>query len=93
VTGGFKNISAFPDPIKTGTDSFFKKLVNVVTLLVMSPFQPRDFGQGEDVDCQELFTKVRNQDPKGVVLKDIEKPGDQTPSDRRASTQRHDSAR
>ena len=74
VSGGFKNISAFPDPIKTGTDSFFKKLLNVVTLLVTSPFQPRDFGQGEDVDCQALFAKVRNQDPKGIVLKDVPNP-------------------
>jgi uncharacterized protein involved in outer membrane biogenesis len=74
VSGGFKNISAFPDPIKTGTDSFFKKLLNVVTLLVTSPFQPRDFGQGEDVDCQALFTKVRHQDPKGIVLKDVPNP-------------------
>jgi len=72
VSGGFKNISAFPDPIKTGTDSFFKKLVNVLTLLVTSPFQPRDFGQGEDVDCQALFSKVRNQDPKGIVFKDVQ---------------------
>jgi len=74
VSGGFKNISAFPDPIKTGTDSFFKKLVNVLTLLVTSPFQPRDFGQGEDVDCQALFSKVRNQDPKGIVFKDVQNP-------------------
>ncbi len=74
VSGHFKNVTAFPDPIKTGTDSFFKKLVNVLTLLVTSPFQPRDFGQGEDVDCQALFEKVRKQDPKGIVLKDIPEP-------------------
>jgi len=73
VSGGFKNISVFPDPIKTGTDSLFKKIVNVVTLLVTSPFQPRDYGQGEDVDCEALFAKVRKQDPKGLVLKDVEK--------------------
>ena len=26
VTGGFKNVSVFPDPIKTGTESLFKRL-------------------------------------------------------------------
>ena len=74
VSGGFKNISAFPDPIKTGTDSWFKKIFNVLTLLVMSPLQPRDFGQGKDVDCDALFAKVRKQDPQGLVLKDVQKP-------------------
>jgi AsmA family protein len=74
VSGGFKNISVFPDPIKTGTDSLFKKIVNVLTLLVTSPFQPRDFGQGEDVDCAAMFAKLRKQDPQGLVLKDVQKP-------------------
>jgi hypothetical protein len=73
VSGGFKNISAFPDPIKTGTDSWFKKIFNVLTLLVMSPLQPRDFGQGKDVDCDALFAKVRKQDPEGVILKDVQR--------------------
>jgi hypothetical protein len=93
VSGGFKNISAFPDPIKTGTDSFFKKLVNVLTLLVTSPFQPRDFAQGEDVDCQALFAKVRKQDPKGIVLKDVQNPVDPTTSGSQSAAQRLDSAR
>ena len=74
VSGGFKNVSAFPDPIKTGTDSWFKKIFNVLTLLVMSPLQPRDFGQGKDVDCDALFAKVRKQDPQGLVLNGIQKP-------------------
>jgi hypothetical protein len=74
VSGGFKNISAFPDPIKTGTDSWFKKIFNVLTLLVMSPLQPRDLGQGKDVDCDALFAKVRKQDPQGLVLKGAQKP-------------------
>jgi len=34
VAGGFKSISAFPDPIKTGTDSLVKRIFNVVALLV-----------------------------------------------------------
>src|SRR5258706_7940269 len=74
VSGGFKNISVFPDPIKTGTDSLLQKIVNVLTLLVTSPFQPRDYGQGEDVDCEALFAKLRKQDPKGLVLNDVQKP-------------------
>jgi AsmA family protein len=71
VTGGFKNISVFPDPIKTGTDSLFKKIFNVLTMLVMTPLQPRDLGQGKDVDCDALIAQVQNQDPKGLVLKDV----------------------
>jgi uncharacterized protein involved in outer membrane biogenesis len=74
VSGGFKNISVFPDPIKTGTDSLFKKLFNVLTMLVMTPFQPRDLGQGKDVDCDALIAQVQNQDPDGLVLKDVMKP-------------------
>ncbi len=61
VTGGFKNISVFPDPIKTGTDSLFKKIFNVLTMLVLSPLQPRDFGQGKDVDCDALIARCRTR--------------------------------
>ena len=75
VTGGFKNVSVFPDPIKTGTDSLFKKIFNVLTMLVMSPLQPRDLGLGKDVDCDALIAGVQQQDPKGIVLKDVYKPG------------------
>ena len=74
VSGGFKNISVFPDPIKTGTDSLFKKIVNVLMLLGTSPIQPRDFGQGEDVDCDAMFAELRKQDPQGLVLNDVQKP-------------------
>jgi AsmA family protein len=76
VAGGFKNISAFPDPIKTGTDSLFKKIFNVLTMLVLSPIQPRDLGLGKDADCDALIASVQKQDPRGVVLKDVQKPGD-----------------
>ena len=75
VTGGFKNVSVFPDPIKTGTDSLFKKIFNVLTMLVLSPLQPRDLGLGKDVDCDALIASVQKQDPRGVVLKDIYKTG------------------
>ena len=94
VTGGFKNISVFPDPIKTGTDSLFKKLFNVLTMLVMTPLQPRDLGQGKDVDCDALIAQVQNQDPQGLVLKDVQKPGEPpATSGSRESAQRHASAR
>jgi hypothetical protein len=93
VTGGFKNISVFPDPIKTGTDSLFKKLFNVLTMLVMTPLQPRDLGQGKDVDCDALIAQVQNQDPQGLVLKDVQKPGEPpATSGSRESAQRHASA-
>jgi uncharacterized protein involved in outer membrane biogenesis len=75
VTGGLKNVSVFPDPIKTGTDSLFKKVFNVLTMLVLSPFQPRDFGLGKDADCDALIASVQKQDPQGIVLKDIYKTG------------------
>ncbi|HYJ15164.1 MAG TPA: AsmA family protein [Candidatus Limnocylindria bacterium] len=75
VAGGFKNISVFPDPIKTGTDSLVKKVFNLLTLLVTSPVQPRDLWQGKDADCDALIASVHKQDPRGVVLKDVQKPG------------------
>ena len=69
--GPFNNLSVFPDPIKTGTDSWFKKIFNVLTMLVLSPFQPRDIGQGTDADCDALMDKAQRYDPQGIVVKDI----------------------
>jgi uncharacterized protein involved in outer membrane biogenesis len=77
VTGGFKNVSVFPDPIKTGTDSLFKKIFNVLTMLVLSPLQPRDLGLGKDVDCDALIASVQKQDPRGVASKMFIKQADQ----------------
>ena len=93
VAGGFKDISVFPDPIKTGTDSLFKKIFNVLTMLVMIPIQPRDLGQGKDADCDALIASVQKQDPRGVVLKDVQKLGEPATSGNRKSAQRHASAR
>lgn len=71
--GPLKDVSVFPDPIKTGTDSLIKKIFNVLTMLLLSPFQPRDLAQGKDVDCDALIANVQKYDPQGVVLKDIYK--------------------
>jgi len=88
VNGHFKNISVFPDPIKTGTDSLFKKIFNVITMLVMTPLQPRDLGQGKDVDCDALIAQVQNQDPQGLVLRDVyEATGGEVPANRGAAEQ------
>jgi len=78
VSGGFKNISAFPDPIKTGTDSLVKRIFNVLALLVSSPLQPRDLGQGKDADCDALIASVQKPAPPGVALKDVQTPGKPT---------------
>jgi len=95
VTGGFKNLSVFPDPIKTGTDSLFKKIFNVLTMLVLTPLQPRDLGQGKDVDCDALIAQVQNQDPQGLVLKDVYKASRTraVPGDREAAQQHASQAR
>jgi hypothetical protein len=93
VAGGFKDISVFPDPIKTGTDSLFKKIFNVLTMLVMIPIQPRDLGLAKDADCDALIASVQNQDPRGVVLKDVQKPGEPATSGNRESAQQHGSTR
>jgi uncharacterized protein involved in outer membrane biogenesis len=87
VAGGFKDISVFPDPIKTGTDSLFKKIFNVLTMLVMIPIQPRDLGLAKDADCDALIASVQNQDPRGVVLKDVQKSGEPATSGNRESAQ------
>ena len=73
VTGRLKNISVFPDPIKTGTESIFAKIFNVFTMLALSPLQPRDLGLGRDVNCDALITQVQKKDPTGVVPKDFNK--------------------
>ncbi len=75
VNGTLKHISAFPDPIKIGTDSLFKKIVNVLTMLVLSPVQPRDLGLGKDADCAALIASIQKNDPHGVVLKDFAQTG------------------
>jgi hypothetical protein len=93
VAGGFKDISVFPDPIKTGTDSLFKKIFNVLTMLVMIPIQPRDLGLAKDADCDALIASVQNQDPRGVVLKDVQKSGEPATSGNRESAQQHGSTR
>jgi hypothetical protein len=67
VNGRFKNISVFPDPIKTGTESLLAKVFNVFLMLAMSPFQPRDLAMGRDVNCDALIAKVQEKDPHRVV--------------------------
>lgn len=73
ATGPFNNVSVFPDPLKTGTDSLLKKAFNVLVMLALSPFQPRDLAMGRDIDCDALIANLQEKDPKGVVLKDIDK--------------------
>ncbi|HEY7163451.1 MAG TPA: AsmA family protein [Candidatus Binatia bacterium] len=67
VTGTLKKPSVFPDPIKIGTKSIIQKALNALVMLVLSPFQPRDLGQGKDVDCAALFQRVKDELPKGAV--------------------------
>ena len=93
VAGGFKNITVFPDPIKTGTDSLVKRIFNVLALLVSSPLQPRDLAQGTDADCAALIASVQRQQPRGVVSKDGQKSGKTTTSGNRESAQRNANAR
>jgi hypothetical protein len=77
--GPLNDVSVFPDPIKTGTDSIIKKIFNVLTVLVLTPFQPRDLAQGKDVDCDALLANAQKYDPKGVVLRDVYKARGQKP--------------
>jgi uncharacterized protein involved in outer membrane biogenesis len=67
VNGRFKNISVFPDPIKTGTESLLAKVFNVFMMLAMSPLQPRDLATGRDVNCDALIAQVQEKDPHAVV--------------------------
>jgi uncharacterized protein involved in outer membrane biogenesis len=73
VNGPLKSISAFPDPIKTGTESLVAKIFNVFVMLALSPFQPRDLGLAQDVDCDAMIARVQERrDPRGLILKDFE---------------------
>lgn len=91
VSGPIKDISAFPDPLKTGTDSLLKKIFNVLVTLATSVFQPRDIASGRDIDCDALIATLKEKDPRGVVLSDIYKSGgakkaagDRTPDEQQA---------
>jgi AsmA family protein len=72
VNGRLTNISAFPDPIKTGTESLLAKIFNVLVVLVTSPIQPRDLGLAKDVNCDALIAHVQKRDPQGIILKDFQ---------------------
>ena len=75
VNGSLNNVSAFPDPIKTGTESIFQKIFNVLVMIAMSPLQPRDLGLAKDVNCDALIAKVQEKDTYGVVPKKFDETG------------------
>jgi uncharacterized protein involved in outer membrane biogenesis len=75
VGGSFKEISVFPDPLKTGTKSLLAKIANVFMVLVTAVVQPRDLGFGEDIDCGALIAGLQKKDPHGIVLEERKKPG------------------
>lgn len=80
VGGGFKKVSVFPDPLKTGTDSLLAKIFNVFLLVASSVVQPRDMWFGRDIDCDTVIGGVQKQDPHGIVLSGVQKPsGAKTP--------------
>lgn len=72
VTGGFKDVSVFPDPLKTGTESLLAKIFNVLVIVASSVLQPRDLWWGPNVDCDSLIAGLQKKDPNRVVLKDID---------------------
>lgn len=74
VGGHFKEVSVFPDPLKTGTKSLLAKIANVFMVLVSAVVQPRDLWFGKDIDCTALIAGLQQKDPHGVVLKDGQKP-------------------
>lgn len=76
VGGSFTKVSVFPDPLKTGTKSLLAKIANVFMVLVSAVVQPRDLGFGEDMDCDALIAGLQKKDPHGVVLKEVQPPGE-----------------
>jgi len=77
VNGRFKNVSVFPDPLKTGTKSLVAKIANVFMVLASIVVQPRDLWFGKDSNCDALIAGLQKKDPHGVALKDVHKPGEQ----------------
>jgi len=75
VNGSLNNVSVFPDPIKTGTESLLAKIFNVFVMLGLSPLQPRDLGLGQDANCDALIASIQKRDPHGIVLKDFNQRG------------------
>jgi hypothetical protein len=94
VNGSLNNVSVFPDPIKTGTESLLAKIFNVFVMLGLSPLQPRDLGLGQDVDCDALIASIQKRDPHGIVLKDFNQTvgtkGNSEQSSNRAITRERD---
>jgi hypothetical protein len=78
VGGSFTKVSAFPDPLKTGTKSLLAKIANVFMVLVSGVVQPRDLWFGKDIDCETLIAGLQEKDPHGVVLQDVQKPSGAT---------------
>lgn len=87
VNGHLKNISVFPDPIKTGTESLLAKIFNVLVVLVTSPLNPRDLGLAKDVNCDALMAHAQKRDPQGIVLKDFQMAQNKKVPDDAAATQ------
>jgi uncharacterized protein involved in outer membrane biogenesis len=62
MTGNFKDLSVFPDPLKTDQRGVVAKLVNGVLTAVLGLLPPIDAGVGQDdANCHALIEAARNR--------------------------------
>jgi hypothetical protein len=60
MSGNFKDISVFPDPLKSETRSIVSKVVNGALTAILGLLPPMDAGVGQNnANCQELVDAAR----------------------------------
>jgi hypothetical protein len=61
MTGSFKNLDVFPDPLKTDQRGPLAKMVNGILTAVLGLLPPIDAGVGENSDCGNLIQDARRR--------------------------------
>ena len=61
MTGSFKDLSVFPDPLKADQRGPLAKLVNGVLTAILGLIPPIDAGVGDNSDCRSLIESARGK--------------------------------
>jgi uncharacterized protein involved in outer membrane biogenesis len=85
MTGTFKDLSVFPDPLKTDQRGPLAKVINGVLTAILGLIPPIDAGVGEDTNCASLIQAARSRGAApppnggGKAPADVENPAAKTP--------------
>jgi uncharacterized protein involved in outer membrane biogenesis len=61
MSGTFKDLSVFPDPLKTDQRGPLAKVINGILTAILGLIPPIDAGVGEDSDCRSLIETARSK--------------------------------